>query len=122
MRCAIDRALRASLAVSFVAAAISVTGCRTVDDVLVDYRANISAGRYTDAAKEPAELAAKGGGDALMWHLMAASAHDLAGDTDSALSEFDVAEDKMIENDKSSVFAQTVDAASAMMLNDKYFP
>jgi len=122
MRCAIDRALRASLAAAFVAAAISVTGCRTVDDVLVDYRTNISAGRYADAAKEPAELAAKGGGDALMWHLMAASAHDLAGDTDSALSEFDVAEDKMIENDKSSVFAQTVDAASAMMLNDKYFP
>ena len=122
MRRAIDRALSASFAAAFVAVAISVAGCRTVDDVLVDYRANISAGRYADAAKEPAELAAKGGGDALLWHLMSASAHDLAGDTDSALAEFDVAEDKMIENDKSSVFAQTVDAASAMMLNDKYFP
>ena len=108
MRRAIDRALSASFAAAFVAVAISVAGCRTVDDVLVDYRANISAGRYAEAAKEPAELAAKGGGDALLWHLMSASAHDLAGDTDSALAEFDVAEDKMIENDKSSVFAQTV--------------
>ena len=53
---------------------------------------------------------------------MAASAYDLAGDTDSALAEFDFAEDKMIENDKSSVFAQSVDTANAMMLNDKFFP
>jgi len=117
-----DRALRASFAAALVVAAVSVTGCRTVNDVIVDYRENISNGRYADAAKEPAELAAKGGGDSLMWRLMAASAHDLAGDTDSALAEFDVAEDKMIENDQSSVFAQSVDAANAMMLNDKYFP
>ncbi len=122
MRYAIDSALRASLAAALVAVAVSITGCRTVNDVLVDYRANISAGLYADAAKEPAELAAKGGGDALMWRLMAASAYDLAGDTDSALAQFDVAEDKMIENDKSSVFSQSVDAANAMMLNDKYFP
>ena len=122
MRYAIDRALRAMPAAAIVAAALSITGCRTVNDVLVDYRGNISAGLYADAAKEPAELAAKGGGDALMWRLMAASAYDLAGDTDSALAQFDSAEDKMIENDKSSVFSQSVDAANAMMLNDKYFP
>lgn len=118
----IDRALRASLVAALAATALCVAGCRTVNDVLVDYRANISAGRYADAAKEPAEFAAKGGGDALMWRLMAASAYDLAGDTDSALAEFDFAEDKMIENDKSSVFAQSVDTANAMMLNDKFFP
>ena len=117
-----DRRLFSLFAVAFAAASAAFTGCRTVDDVLVDYRANISAGRYAEAAKEPAELAAEGGGDALMWRLMAASAHDLAGDTDAALAEFDAAEDKMIENDKSSVFSQSVDTANAMMLNDKYFP
>ena len=82
-------------------------GCRTVNDVLVDYRTNISVGNYASAAEEPAELGAKENGDRLMWRLMAASAYDLAGDTDNALANFDVAEDIMIENDKSSVFSQT---------------
>ena len=93
-----------------------------MNDVLVDYRTNVSVGNYASAAEEPAELGAKENGDRLMWRLMAASAYDLAGDTDNALANFDVAEDIMIENDKSSVFSQTADAAYAMMLNDKYFP
>ena len=109
-------------AVLAAAAAFSLAGCRTVNDVIVDYRANISAGRYAEAAVEPSELAEKGGGDALMWRLMSASAKDLAGDTDAAIAGFDAAEDRMIENDHQSVFSQTADAAYAMMLNDKYFP
>lgn len=113
----------ARTAAVFVAAAVfSFAGCRTVNDVMVDYRANISAGRYADAAVEPTELAEKGGGDALMWRLMSASAKDLAGDIDAAIAGFDAAEDRMIENDHQSVFSQTADAAYAMMLNDKYFP
>ncbi|MBQ3809060.1 MAG: hypothetical protein II840_14015 [Kiritimatiellae bacterium] len=99
-----------------------VVGCRTVNDVLVDYRTNVSGGKYASAAAEPSELAAKENGDRLMWRLMAASAYDLAGDTDNALANFDVAEDIMIENDNASVFSQATDAAYAMMLNDKYFP
>lgn len=105
-----------------VVAALVLAGCRTVNDVLVDYRANISSGSYAKAAKEPAELAAEGGGDRLMWRLMAAAAYDLAGDTEKSLENFDVAEDIMIENDRTSVFGQTANAAYAMMLNDKYFP
>ncbi len=97
-------------------------GCRTVDDVIRDYRAGIAAGNYAACAKEPSELAAKENGDKLMWRLMSATAHDLAGETDLALADFDVAEDIMIENDKSSVFSRGVDTANAMMLNDKYFP
>ena len=108
-----------SAAVALLAVA---AGCRTVNDVIVDDRTNISVGNYASAATEPAELGAKENGDRLMWRLMAASAYDLAGDTDNALANFDVAEDIMIENDKSSVFSQTADAAYAMMLNDKYFP
>ena len=110
-------ALVASAALLAVAA-----GCRTVDDVMVDYRANLSRGEYAAAAKEPSELAAKENGDRLMWRLMSATAHDLAGNTDLAIADFDVAEDIMIENDKSSVFSRGVDTANAMMLNDKYFP
>ena len=44
-----------------VASALALHGCRTVNDTLVDYRANISSGQYGAAAKEPEELAAKGG-------------------------------------------------------------
>ena len=105
-----------------VFAALAMAGCRTVNDVLVDYRTNISAGNYAAAAKEPAELAAEDGGDRLMWRLMAASAYDLAGDTDQALVNFDVAEDIMIANDNTSVFGQAVDTTYAMMLNDRFFP
>jgi len=111
-----DRALFALFA------ALAIAGCRTVNDVIVDYRANISGGNYAVAAKEPAELAAEDGSDRLMWRLMAASAYDLAGDTEQALDNFDVAEDIMIENDNTSVFSQATDTAYAMMLNDRYFP
>ena len=114
--------VRVSVFAAIAAASLSLVGCRTVDDVIVDYRANISAGRYAEAAREPAELAAEGGGDALMWRLMSASAYDLAGDTDAAIAAYDLAEDRMIENDHTSVFSQTADAAYAMMLNDKFFP
>ena len=100
----------------------AAAGCRTVNDVMVDYRANLSRGEYAAAAREPAELAAKENGDRLLWRLMSAKAHDLAGETDLAIADFDVAEDIMIENDKSSVFSRSVDTANAMMLNDKYFP
>ena len=105
-----------------VAAMFAATGCRTVNDALVDYRSNISVGNYAYACAEPAELAAKDDGDRLMWRLMAASAYDLAGDTENALANFDYAEDIMIANDKRSVFSQSVDTAYAMMLNDKFFP
>lgn len=105
-----------------VVAALALAGCRTVNDVMVDYRAGISGGNYEACAKEPAELAEKGGGDKLLWQLMAASAYDLAGNDDQALAGYDVAEDIMIENDAKSVFSQTADTAYAMMLNDRYFP
>ena len=111
-----------ALPASVVAVLLAFSGCRTVNDTLVDYRTNISCGKYKDAALEPAELAAKGGEDRLLWRLMAASAYDLAGETDQALENYDVAEDIMIENDAKSVFSQTADAAYAMMLNDRYFP
>ena len=119
-----DNWLFARFPVAVVLAAVFavMSGCRTVNDVLVDYRTNVSTGNYASAAAEPAELALKDNGDRLMWRLMAASAYDLAGDTDNALASFDVAEDIMIENDNTSVFGQAADAAYAMMLNDKYFP
>lgn len=99
-----------------------VAGCRTVDDLITDYRLNIASGRYSDAAVEPAELGSGSGGDKLMWKLLSATAYDLAGERDLAIADFDAAEDLMSENDKSSVFARSVDTANAMLLNDKYFP
>ena len=34
--------------------AFAIAGCRTVNDVIVDYRSNRSGGNYAAAAKEPA--------------------------------------------------------------------
>ena len=106
-------------AAAFVAA---VAGCRTVDDVICDYRGRMVRGEYAAAAAEPTELAAKPNEDALLWTLMSAQARNLAGETDQAIADFDVAEDLMIENDRTSVFSRTVDTTYAMMLNDRYFP
>ena len=104
-----------------VSAAV-LAGCRTVDDVIVDYRGDVSSGRYAKAAEEPRKLAEKNNEDALLWHLMAATADYLSGDTVSAVEGFDKAEDMMLANDRSSVFARGAAAAQAMMVNDRYFP
>lgn len=117
-----DRAVTGMAAVSVAASLALAAGCRTADDVMRDYRANIVCGGYAAAAAEPSELAAKGGGDALLWRLMSARARDLAGDTDLAIADYDKAEDVMIENGRSPVFSRAVDAADAMMLNDRFFP
>ena len=104
------------------ASAAVLAGCRTVDDVIVDYRGDVSSGRYAKAAEELRKLAEKNNEDALRWHLMAATADYLSGDTVSAVEGFDKAEDMMLANDRSSVFARGAAAAQAMMVNDRYFP
>lgn len=113
--------MKMKLILPILAAALLV-GCRTTNDVIADYNANIAAGRYAQAAKEPAERAAEPDVDRLLWHLMSARASDLAGDAASAIAAYDAAEDVMDENGRRSVFAQGADTASAMLLNDKFFP
>ena len=113
--------MKMKLILPILAAALLV-GCRTTNDVIADYNANIAAGRYAQAAKEPAERAAEPDVDRLLWHLMSARASDLAGDAASAIAAYDAAEDVMDENGRRSVFAQGADTASAMLVNDKFFP
>ena len=96
-------------------------GCRTTEDVLRDYEAALIAGNYGAPVEETAELAAKGGGSQLLWRLMAGGALYMADDKARALAMFDAAEDAMIANDKTSVFARAGDGALAMMTNDKAF-
>ena len=104
-----------------LAALVAAAGCRTTNGVLADYQQNIAYGRYAEAAAEPAELAAKADDSQLLWQLLAASANDLADNSDKALALYDAAEDRMIYNDQASVFKQATDTAAAMMINDKFF-
>lgn len=96
-------------------------GCRTTEDVLRDYEAALVAGNYGAPVDETIELASKKDGSQLLWQLMAGGALYMADDKARAQAIFDAAEDAMIANDKTSVFARAGDGALAMMTNDKAF-
>lgn len=104
-----------------VSAAAVLAGCRTTSDILTDYESNIQAGQYAKATTEVSELAGKGGGDQLLWQLMAGGAWYMADGKEQAIGFFDKAEDAFIEADKTSVFARTGEGALAMVNNDASF-
>ena len=109
------------LTVAALLGASAIVGCRTMEQVKQDYNRNIATGNYSAAVPEVAERAEKGDSDQLMWRLMSGSAYRLAGDGANASRQFDWAEDKMIEQDQTSVFAKGTEGAWAMMTNDKAF-
>lgn len=97
-------------------------GCRTTEDVLRDYEANLSVGNYGGSTAELLELAEKRDGSQLLWRLMAASAlHFENGCEVEAIRHFDLAERVLQRNDQTSVFAQGGEGALAMMTNDRVF-
>lgn len=98
------------------------TGCRSTKDVLADYEANVSYGKYAEAAVEPAKLAAEGGRDALCWQLNAAGAEHLAGRVDEAILGFDRAEDLFIDFDGRGTVSTAVDGTWSMMTGDYMMP
>lgn len=97
------------------------SGCRTTEDVLRDYEAALVAGNYGAPAEETIALAEKKDGSQLLWQLMAGGALYMADDKARAQAMFDAAEDAMIANDRTSVFARAGGGALAMMTNDKAF-
>lgn len=101
--------------------ASAVVGCRTMERVKQDYNDNLSVGKYADAAAIVEEYATESGGDQLMWQLMSGSAYRLAGNGDGAVKRFDCAEDRMIEQDQTSVFGKATAGTWAMVTNDKAF-
>lgn len=112
-----DRILMAAVLLG----ASAVAGCRTMERVKQDYNDHLSAGGYSAAAADVESYADKEGGDRLMWQLMSGSAYRLAGNGEGAIKRFDDAEDKMIEQGQTSVFAKTTLGAWAMVTNDKAF-
>ncbi len=104
-----------------LAVLVAAAGCRSTKAVLQDYERNIVSGNYAAAAAEPAQLAAKDDDSQLLWQLLAGSAYYLAGDDVNTVSMFNAAEERMIQNDQTSVFKQTSDSAMSMALNDKFF-
>ncbi len=96
-------------------------GCRTTEEVLHDYEANISNGQYAAPISEMKCLADKGDDSQLLWRLMTGAAQYMADDKAGALASFDAAEDVFAQNDRTSVFARGGEGAFAMMTNDRAF-
>ncbi len=98
-----------------------VAGCRTTKDILNDYEANISYGKYDAQMSELTELSEKADGSQQMWRLMTASSLYLADRREEAVRQFDLAEDVFRRNDQTSVFAKGTQGTLAMLGNDKSF-
>lgn len=97
-------------------------GCRTTEEVLIDYEKNLSLGNYGGSTEELMELADKKDGSELLWRLMAASTLHLTNSREAeAIRHFDIAESVLQRNDQTSVFAQGGEGALAMMTNDRAF-
>lgn len=96
-------------------------GCRTTKDVLNDYEANISYGRYDAQLPELTELSEKADGSQQMWRLMTASSLYLADRREEAIRQFDLAEEVFRRNDQTSVFSKGTQGTLAMLCNDKAF-
>jgi len=101
--------------------AVLFAGCRTTEKILADYESNLRAGQYLQATAEVSELAGKGGGDQLLWQLLAGGAWYMADGKDRAIGFFDKAEDAFAEADKTSVFARSGEGALAMINNETSF-
>ena len=100
---------------------LAVVGCRTTKDVLNDYEANISYGKYDAQMSELTELSEEANGSQQMWRLMTASSLYLADRKEEAIRQFDLAEDVFRRNDQTSVFAKGTQGTLAMLGNDKSF-
>lgn len=110
---------RNALVAAALFGAAAICGCR---HPMADYENSLVAGNYATAAAIATEELKSGGNDELMWRLMAGGASRLAGDGPAAIAQFDKAEDVMIDNDRTSVFAKGATGTWAMMTNDKAFP
>ena len=98
---------------------VVICGCR---HPMADYEAKLTGGDESGAALIATEEIKDGDNDELMWRLMAGSADRLAGESESAIAQFDRAEDVMIDHDGTSVFAKGATTTWAMITNDKVFP
>ncbi len=110
----------ARIGLSLLACAV-LAGCRTTEEVLHDYEVNLLTGRYSASLPELNELAEKRDGSEQLWRLMAGSAGYLANNREMARRHFDAAENVFVQNDQTSVFAQSVNGTWAMMTNDRAF-
>lgn len=115
--------MKRNLGVVITLSLLALCGCRTTEEVMRDYNSEFSRGEYRRGANETAELAAEGGNDALLWHLLAGSAYRLAGDDarEAAFRELEAADLAFGDNDMKGVFARGASSSWAMMVNDTVF-
>lgn len=114
--------LRTTLRIAALGLLSALVGCRTTEEVLRDYNAEFPSGIYERGAAETAELAEGGGGDELLWHLMAGAAFRLAGDGTAAFRQLEAADRCFGANDSKGVFSRGASSSWAMMVNDTVFP
>ena len=110
---------RNALVAATLIGAAAICGCR---HPMADYENSLVSGDYAKATSIATEEIKDGDKDELMWRLMAGGASRLAGDSETAIAQFDKAEDVMIDHDGTSVFAKGATGTWAMMTNDKAFP
>ena len=110
---------RNALVAAILFGAAAICGCR---HPMADYENSLVTGDYAKATSIATEEIKDGDKDELMWRLMAGGASRLAGDSETAIAQFDKAEDVMIDHDGTSVFAKGATGTWAMMTNDKAFP
>lgn len=112
---------KSMLLATAVCAMILGAGCNSTKRALNVYEQKISTGLYSDAVLLANERAEKSSSDRLMWKLLSANASSLQGFSQQAIDDYDIAEDIFLQNDKESVFAQTVTDSKAMVTNDRAF-
>jgi len=101
---------------------LALAGCRTARDVMNAQEANVSYGRYAEAAAEPGKLADEGGRDALCWELHAATAEHLSARHEEAIRRFDRAEDRFADFDSRGPAERYGTGAWSMMTGDYVLP
>ena len=105
-----------------LALVLAAAGCRTTEEVLRDYEANLVAGGYAAAVPEVSELAGKEDDTQQLWRLLAGAANYMADDKANALKQFDAAEEVFRKNDQRGVFSSMGTQTLAMMTNDRTIP
>ena len=109
------------LGIGVVGVLFALCGCRTTEEILRDYNSEFQRGIYQRGASETSELAASGGGDELLWHLLAGSAYRLSGEHEQAFRHMEAADHCYGANDTKGVFSRGASSSWAMMVNDTVF-
>lgn len=102
--------------------ALLFAGCRTTEEILNDYNADIVAGNFEKASAEVGEVAAKEDDSVVMWRLLTAGAQYLADDKQNALKTFDLVEDAFSVRDHEGALSGAGETSLSILANERTIP